>query len=362
MVPRALIEEVLRWTHDSKFSAHPGKERTYLQTTNQFYWKGMRQDIDVYIDKCQTCQTYKGHTHGPTKMTNYAIPNRPMERVHMDLLTNFNETSRANKHILVVVDALTRYTELIPLTSKRAQDCASAFFSQFICRHGVPEILVTDCGGEFQNKFMDSLCSLFEINKLNIAPYNPSSNGLVERANRKVLEVLRTTIGGQDPNWDISLKETQFTLNTAYHSSIEMSPHAALYGIVARYPYDLTLKKQQIPEPLHTHILNAKFRGAELKDNLHKSNSTMQDKQHKRSKGANIAIGDIVYIKVYNRNELNWKLGPKFHGPYKVIEMAHAGKAKLQNLNDNTEVKEASLNNLTVVKNHMPTKRVTFES
>ena len=33
IVPRALIEEVLRWTHDSKFSTHPGKERTYLQTT-----------------------------------------------------------------------------------------------------------------------------------------------------------------------------------------------------------------------------------------------------------------------------------------------------------------------------------------
>ena len=98
----------------------------------------------------------------------------------MDLITGFSETPRGNKVILVIIDVLTRYTELIPLQGKTAAECAEKFFNYFICRHGIPESLITDSGGEFNNVFLKTLCSFLGVKKLNTIVYHPESNGLVE--------------------------------------------------------------------------------------------------------------------------------------------------------------------------------------
>ena len=157
----------------------------------------------------------------------------------MDVLGGFAETGRGNKHILVIVDALTRYVELIPLKSKTAAECGEKFYSFFVCRYGLPEKIISDSGTEFNNAFINTLCEILGIKKVNTAVYNPASNGIVERVNRKILEVFRVTIGGDDPDWDRSLYVVMFALNNNYHSAIGTDPHAALYGCSARSPFDV---------------------------------------------------------------------------------------------------------------------------
>lgn len=39
-----------------------------------------------------------------------------------------------------------------------------------------------------------------------------------------------------------------------------------------------------------------------------------------KSDSARVAVGDEVFLKINVRNELNYRLGPKFEGPFRVIE------------------------------------------
>ena len=48
--------------------------------------------------------------------------------------------------------------EAFPLPDKTAQSVADAFFNQVVCRFGMPSVIHSDQGREFENKIMQELC------------------------------------------------------------------------------------------------------------------------------------------------------------------------------------------------------------
>uniref|UniRef100_A0A2N9GC76 Integrase catalytic domain-containing protein n=1 Tax=Fagus sylvatica TaxID=28930 RepID=A0A2N9GC76_FAGSY len=60
----------------------------------------------------------------------------------------------------------------------------------FICRYGMPEMLITDNASNLNNRMMDQLCQQFKIQHHNSAPYRPKMNGAVEAANKNVKKIL----------------------------------------------------------------------------------------------------------------------------------------------------------------------------
>ena len=46
------------------------------------------------------------------------IPDRPFDKIAMDLVTDFTESSKGNKHILTIIDLLTGWPEAIPIPNK----------------------------------------------------------------------------------------------------------------------------------------------------------------------------------------------------------------------------------------------------
>ena len=63
----------------------------------------------------------------------------------------------------------------------------------------------------------------------------------------------------------------------------------------------------------------------------------MKSKVNLKSVNREIFMGDRVYVKVRVRNELNYKLGPKFDGPYEVTENLVGNKYKVRSLETHTE-------------------------
>ena len=337
VVPKKLIPGALKVVHELMGGDHVGVERTYFQARRKYFWKGMYRDIETYVRGCKLCNKYKSSNSLSSKIATYPLPSKPFERVHMDLLTNFSESDRGNKHLLVVVDELTRYTELCPIRNKTAEEVAVGFFNGFICRHGVPEVLVSDNGREFVNRIFDTLGQLMKIKKVNIQPYRPEANGVCERANRKILEALRTTVGGEDPNWDRYLDYIRFSINSNSNDSIKMSPHKALYGVEVRNPFDFFSLSRVHEDTVDTLVRTARDRFLALRNNLGESAENMKRKVNSRQSKRNIEIGDWVYVKLKVRNQLNYKLGPKFEGPFEVIESLVGNKYRVRNLEDKVE-------------------------
>ena len=102
------------------------------------------------------------------------------ERVAMDLLDMSVTTSRGNRYVLVIVDCFTRWTEAFPLPDKTAQSVADAFFNQVVCRFGMPAVIHSDQGREFENKILQELCLIGGSHKTRTAPYHPESDGMVD--------------------------------------------------------------------------------------------------------------------------------------------------------------------------------------
>ena len=54
-----LLQTVIREFHTTPVGGHAGVLRTFHRIAAQFYWKGMRQDIQRFIQSCMVCQRAK---------------------------------------------------------------------------------------------------------------------------------------------------------------------------------------------------------------------------------------------------------------------------------------------------------------
>ena len=97
--------------------------------------------------------------------------------------------------MLVMVDCFSWWTEACPLPDKTAISVADAFFSNIVCRFGMPSVIHSDQGREFENKVMHEMCLLGGSHKTKTTPYHPESDGLVERFNRTLLMMLAMFAG-----------------------------------------------------------------------------------------------------------------------------------------------------------------------
>ena len=73
-----------------------------------------------------------------------------------------------------------------------AQTVACILVNEFICRLGVPDTIHTDQGRNFESKLIKELCQMLGIKKTRTTPYHPQSDGMVERFNRTLLNMLST--------------------------------------------------------------------------------------------------------------------------------------------------------------------------
>ena len=78
----------------------------------------------------------------------------------------------------------------VPLKTRSAKEVAGAL-TRIFCEHGIPQVLLSDSGTEFNNQIMKSLSQTFQFKYAKIAVHHPSSQGLVERKNQAVMLAIR---------------------------------------------------------------------------------------------------------------------------------------------------------------------------
>ena len=93
---------------------------------------------------------------------------------------------RHNKYLLVVMDYFTEWAEAVPL---RDQTAAEAVI-KICCSFGVPDILHSDQGRNFESHLFHQVLSAFGIKKSRTTAYYPQGDGMVERFNRSLLQLL----------------------------------------------------------------------------------------------------------------------------------------------------------------------------
>ncbi|XP_077139521.1 uncharacterized protein LOC143804873 [Ranitomeya variabilis] len=70
---------------------------------------------------------------------------------------------------------------------------AAKSFQEHFCRlHGYPEQVLTNQGPAFETKVFQKLCNLYGCKKIRRTPYHPQTNGMCEKMNQVVIDLLKT--------------------------------------------------------------------------------------------------------------------------------------------------------------------------
>ena len=266
----------------------------------------------------------------------YPIPHVPWDSLSVDIL-KLPLMENGFHYLLVCIDSFSRFSILVPLKDKSARSFARALIDEVICQYASPKVLLSNNGTEFNNAMLNAVCESFQIKKCNIIPYFPQANRKIERANRRILDILRF-IAGSSSSWDDYIPLVTCSLNAAIHSSINESPHFILYGSDKRLPYEFLSSEPRSLYNVDDYVKNrvSAFRRIHMsiRDSLADSQKSMLYKQHQCAKLHEIEIGDIVFTRVQDRHS---KLDPRFNGPHCVIEMMAGHKVKLRHLSSGSE-------------------------
>ena len=292
----------------------------------------MRADIRTHVKMCLSCAKNKGSTGATAPMLSYPTPQKPWDTVGIDLL-KLPRSNNGMDYLLVCVDHFSRFVVLVPILDKSAFSVARALVSHLFHTFTTPKVLLSDNGTEFRNELVSEICEHFNIGQTFVVAYHPASNGLVERANRKVLEALRHVVQEFHMTWDEWIPQIASAINSSINASIGESPHFVIYGDDKRLPYDLLLEK---PGPVynvndyvkvHLSVSQKIFRS--VRERLDVSRQMMVDRQHKNAQPSKIVPGDIVFVAESERSS---KLEPRFSGPWRVVTMDGGNKIHIRHL------------------------------
>ena len=123
-----------------------------------------------------------------------------------------------------------RWTEACPLPNKTALAVVDVFFQHIVCRFGMPSVMHSDQGREFENNLMQELCLLCGAHKTRTTPYHPASDGLVERFNITLLMMLAMFAGENREDWDDLLPAVMMAYHSSVHVSTGFSPIVSCLG------------------------------------------------------------------------------------------------------------------------------------
>ncbi|GFV22139.1 retrovirus-related Pol polyprotein from transposon opus [Trichonephila clavipes] len=267
-------------------------------------------------------------------------PELPFEIVNIDVIGPIHPPSgRGHKYVLCRMDQHTRWPEAVPLRSLTAKNACDSLL-QIFSRTGIPSIIASDQGTNFKSALTQEFTKRIGSSPRFSCPGYPASNGLVERWNKVLKDMIHHVIREDPRSWDRQLPFLLFAYREVPNTATGVSPFRLLYGREARGP--LAILKSSWAGEIHlpTNISqSAADYLQEMKINMEKAaesaSLTAAQKQkaygdyfNKRSSVKNFSIGEQVVLLIPDSSN---KIYARWAGPGEIIQHhpPHSYKVKL---------------------------------
>ena len=175
---------------------------------------------------CLSCALRKG-PGCPMRPPLQPIPVKgPFHRVAVDVL-QLPLMSSGNKYIIVFMDYLTEWVEAFPASDQHATTIARLLVEHTICRHGIPEELLSDRGSNFLSELIMELCTILGKKKINTSGYHPQTDGLVEKFNSTIQGMIAKSSEKTIYEWDKQLPFLLFAYRSVIQNRVPFSCYTA---------------------------------------------------------------------------------------------------------------------------------------
>jgi len=226
------IYDLIKSAHNA-LTGHSGVRRTLARLRKQdVSFPNMRTHVDQFIKQCPFCQktTHKAAPAAhplPFTLAKYGT----MSKLNIDSIGPLKKDAEGYEHILVVIDAFSRWIMLYPLKTLLAQECAQAMIQHFGI-FGAAAQITSDGGPQISNTLIDQVIGLVGAQHKVTLAYSHEENAIVERANQEVVRYLRAFLFEQTVirSWRMYVPFVQRICNTEVISSLGVSPARILFG------------------------------------------------------------------------------------------------------------------------------------
>ncbi|PHJ24915.1 retrotransposon ty3-gypsy subclass [Cystoisospora suis] len=316
--------EVLQGFHDDSLAGHPGIDKTIADIEKIFWWPNMKGEIERYVRSCSACAQGKAsYSKYGGLLCPLPIPNFPWEVINVDLILGLPKGRNGLDAIVTFVCQLTKMAHFIPVYQTiGAEGLGHVLVREVVRLHGVPSAIVSDRDSRFTSEIWRGMCQRLNISMRMSTAYHPQTDGLAERTNQTIEQMIRCTILGNEYRWVEVLPMLEFAYNSTVRVSTKASPFEMLYGFVPCKPicrkYGLPMTVPAANLPLQAEIT---LRRAKLE--LEKAQATQQLYANTRRRAVEFEIGDKVWLRVSHlpmaTSSSSKALALRYRGPFKVI-------------------------------------------
>ena len=168
VIPAGLVDSVLQGIHSIPFAGHLGARRTILRARNKCSWPQMQTHIKTFIRNCHVVpKISKVPTMTKLLFSPFTLMSHSYSGLDMGPLP---ETSRGNKHLLVILAHFTKWCEAVPTKDQKASAVAEVLVSRVFSRFGPPAIIHSDQGRNLKNHLMHEIGDIVGIHKSSLLP------------------------------------------------------------------------------------------------------------------------------------------------------------------------------------------------
>ena len=161
----------------------------------------------------------------------------PLERIALDIMSPLPQTDNGSMYILVLADYFSKWA----LKDHTHLTIADVLVEQLVFRYGVPNNLQSDQGREFKSDCIAHLCKLLHIYKTCTFLLNPKSDGLVERDNWTVKQMLTIMVNEARNDWDNHLPYILMACRVSEHEVAKCTPKLLVLNHETNLPIDLMI-------------------------------------------------------------------------------------------------------------------------
>ena len=161
-----------------------------------YYWPTMQKDAQNYVKACDKCQRFSNVIGQLTKELTPMTAQWPFAQWGLNIMGPFPIAMQQLKFLIINIDYFTKWIELEALATIIEKNVRIFVWKNIICRYGIPRVLVSDNGKQFDNDSFRNFCSHLGIKNHYSSPAHPQANRQVKVTNQSLLKIIKTQLEG----------------------------------------------------------------------------------------------------------------------------------------------------------------------